>query len=82
MDEPRLAPKPTINRLLMVALSRRLGESLRSGMEYQHRARSQCNGARNRIEAIMTDHFFDHDRLDVYRLSIEYVATALETSRS
>ena len=38
--------------------------------------------ARNRIEAIMTEHFFDHDRLDVYRLSIEYVATAFDTSRS
>jgi hypothetical protein len=25
----------------------------------------------------MTAHFFDHDRLDVYRLSIEYVASAL-----
>jgi four helix bundle protein len=30
----------------------------------------------------MTDHFFDHDRLDVYRLSIEYVAKAFDTSRS
>ena len=29
MDEPRIAPKPTISRLLMVALSRRLGESSR-----------------------------------------------------
>jgi hypothetical protein len=30
----------------------------------------------------MTEHFFDHDRLDVYRLSIEYVANAFDTSRS
>jgi four helix bundle protein len=30
----------------------------------------------------MTEHFFDHDRLDVYRLSIEYVATAFDSSRS
>lgn len=29
----------------------------------------------------MTEHFFDHDRLDVYRLSIEYVANAFDTSR-
>ena len=29
----------------------------------------------------MTEHLFDHDRLDVYRLSIEYVANAFETSR-
>jgi len=34
------------------------------------------------IEAIMTEHFFDYDRLDVYRLAIEYVATAFDTSRS
>ena len=27
----------------------------------------------------MTDHFFDHDPLDVYRLSIEYVAKAIDT---
>ncbi|MFN7735173.1 MAG: four helix bundle protein, partial [Pirellula sp.] len=30
----------------------------------------------------MTDHFFDHDRLDVYRLSIDYVAKAFATSQS
>ena len=30
----------------------------------------------------MTDHFFDHDRFEVYRLSIEYVAKAFDTSRS
>lgn len=30
----------------------------------------------------MTEHFFDHDRLDVYRLAIEYVANAFGTSRS
>lgn len=30
----------------------------------------------------MTKHFFDHDRLNVYRLSIEHVATAFDTSRS
>lgn len=30
----------------------------------------------------MTEHFFDHDRLDVYRLSIEYVAIEFDTSRS
>ncbi|MFN7734547.1 MAG: four helix bundle protein [Pirellula sp.] len=30
----------------------------------------------------MTDHFFDHDPLDAYRLSIEYVAKAIDTSRS
>jgi len=30
----------------------------------------------------MTEYLFDHDRLDVYRLSIEYVANAFETSRS
>ena len=30
----------------------------------------------------MTEHFFYRDRLDVYRLSIEYVATAFDTSRS
>ena len=30
----------------------------------------------------MTEHFFDHDRLDVYRLSIEYVANAFDSSRS
>jgi four helix bundle protein len=28
----------------------------------------------------MTDYLFDHDRLDVYRLSIEYVANAFERS--
>jgi four helix bundle protein len=33
------------------------------------------------IEATMTDYLFDHDRLDVYRLSIEYVANAFDTSR-
>ena len=30
----------------------------------------------------MTKHQFDHDRLDVYQLSIEYVANAFELSRS
>ena len=30
----------------------------------------------------MTEYLFDHDRLDVYRPSIEYVANAFETSRS
>ena len=29
----------------------------------------------------MTEFLFDHDRLDVYRLSIEYVANAFDTSR-
>ena len=29
----------------------------------------------------MTEYLFDHDRLDVYRLSIEYVANAFDTSR-
>ena len=33
------------------------------------------------IEATMTEHLFDNDRLDVYRLSIEYVANAFDTSR-
>ena len=28
----------------------------------------------------MTEHLFDHDRLDVYRLSIEYVASAFDTA--
>jgi hypothetical protein len=53
-------------------------------MEDEQRARAQRNGARgrNRIEAIMTEHFFDHDRLDVYRLSIEYLANVFDTSRS
>ena len=47
------------------------------------RARAQHRGARarNRIEATMTEYLFDHDRLDVYRLSIEYVANAFDTSR-
>jgi len=30
----------------------------------------------------MTEYLFDHDRFDVYRLLIEYVANAFETSRS
>ncbi len=30
----------------------------------------------------MTGYLFDHDRLDVYRLSIEYVANSFESSRS
>ena len=30
----------------------------------------------------MTEYFFDHDRLDVYRLSIEYVAASFASSRS
>jgi four helix bundle protein len=30
----------------------------------------------------MTEYLFDHDRLDVYRLSIEYVADAFDSSRS
>ena len=35
------------------------------------------------IERIqMTEPIFDHERLDVYRLSIEYVANAFEASRS
>ncbi len=29
----------------------------------------------------MTEYLFDHDRRDVYRLSIEYVANAFDTSR-
>ena len=37
--------------------------------------------ARNRNEAAMTEYLFDHDRLDAYRVSIEYVANAFETSR-
>ncbi len=47
------------------------------------RARAQRNGARarNRKKATMTVYLFDHDRLDVYRLSIEYAANAFDTSR-
>ena len=30
----------------------------------------------------MAEHLFDHNRLDVYRLSIEYVANAFDSSRS
>ena len=30
----------------------------------------------------MTEYLFDYDRLDVYRLSIEYVASAFDTSYS
>ena len=30
----------------------------------------------------MTELLFDHDRLDVYRLSIEYVASAFETANA
>ena len=30
----------------------------------------------------MTEPIFDHDRLDVYRLSIDYVAAAFEVSKS
>lgn len=30
----------------------------------------------------MAEYFFDHDRLDVYCLSIEYVANAFDSSRS
>ena len=30
----------------------------------------------------MNDPIFDHDRLDVYRLSIDYVAAAFEVSKS
>jgi four helix bundle protein len=30
----------------------------------------------------MKEHLFDHDRLDVYRLSIEYVACSFEASQS
>lgn len=30
----------------------------------------------------MTEPIFDHDRLDVYRLSIEYVASAFDVSKS
>ena len=30
----------------------------------------------------MTEPIFDHDRLDVYRLSIEYVAAAFDVSKS
>jgi hypothetical protein len=30
----------------------------------------------------MTQYLFDHDRLDVYRLSIDYVASAFDSSRS
>ncbi len=29
----------------------------------------------------MTEYLFDHDRLDVYRVSIRYVANAFDTSR-
>ena len=30
----------------------------------------------------MTEPIFDHDRLDVYRLSVEYVAAAFDVSKS
>jgi four helix bundle protein len=30
----------------------------------------------------LTDYHFDHDRLDIYRLSIEYVADAFEASKT
>jgi four helix bundle protein len=30
----------------------------------------------------MTEHVFDHDKLDVYRLSIEYVAKAFDSAQS
>lgn len=30
----------------------------------------------------MTEYLFDHDRLDVYRLSIEYVTNAFDSSRT
>ena len=46
------------------------------------RARAQHRGARNRNEIIMTENLFDHDRLDDYRLSIEYVAKVFDSARS
>jgi len=53
-------------------------------------ARAQQHGARarNRIEANTTEHFFDRERLDVYRLAIEYrlsiehVVRAMDALRS
>jgi hypothetical protein len=50
----------------------------------KYRARAQWNGARdrNRIEDAVTKHQFDHERLDVDRPSIEYVANACDFSRS
>ena len=49
-----------------------------------HRAPAQRSGARarNRPGPLMTEVTFDHDRLDVYRLSIEYVSRAYEIAQS
>ena len=52
-------------------------EPLNARLEFKCncRARAQRIGARarNLIEATMTDYQFDPDRLDVFRLSTEYV---------
>jgi hypothetical protein len=49
-----------------------------------YRARAQHRGARarNRIETTRTEYLFDHDRHDVYRLSIEHVANAFNSAGS
>ena len=57
-------------------------ETFWHGVTYRARAQLRGARARNRNGASMTEHFFDHNRLDVYRLSIEYVAAAFASSRS
>ena len=42
---------------------------------------SPQDGTRTRKTLAMTDIVFDHDKLDVYRLSIEYVATSFAIAK-
>ena len=48
------------------------------------RTRTQCNGTRTRTRLVreaMAEPVFDHERLDVYRLSIDYVAFSTASRR-
>ena len=62
---------------LMVNLPSPLVDASRSGNEIVLVLRAQP-GTRTptRIHAAITEPIFDHDRLDVYRLAIDYVASS------
>jgi hypothetical protein len=66
--------RPTPRRVIANVLA--LSSSELDSTSNETRARAQRSGARarNRIGGtVMADQIFDHERLDVYRLSIDYV---------
>jgi hypothetical protein len=66
----------------MVALSRRLGESSRSCFRTDLLVLVLSETVLVLERTQMTEPIFDHERLDVYRLSIEYCSSSYRVAKS